>query len=166
MRKLEPPAGYNWAWAMAVNDRGEVVGYAAHFDNPMSGVPMGGPSCRWTPEGLPVILEQTEELFSIPLDVNHAGQIVGFSRNELGYYRATLWMSEAGDIIQIDLGTLDEELQESFAVAINELGQVVGYCTAGEGLGMIIKDPPSASWRGRTRRECWNWATSGSSARG
>jgi len=138
MQALAAPEGdiYIWNWAYSINDRGEVVGASGGQEGspyPPSLMKHWERACRWSPEGLPQILEQTGCWFSEAWDVNNAGQAVGysavnFSDTDPGYMHATLWTPNGESMLQVDLGTLDETFPHSYAVAINELGQAVGYC--------------------------------------
>ena len=87
-----------------------------------------------------MILEQTGSWQSEAFDVNNAGQIVGYSENALGYEHATLWTIEEYGVRQVDLGTL-VHFENSNAEAINELGQIIGYCW-----GSGAKYPYAVAW--------------------
>ena len=151
MRVLALPEGdiYLHSWAYSINDRGEAVGASgAHDDSPPSPMAYWARACRWSPEGVPQLLEQTGCWFSEAYDVNNAGQVVGFSTvnfsdTDPGHQHATLWTPNGEGMVQVDLGTLDETLfSECNALAINELGQVIGISSGyGGSCGVAWTEP-------------------------
>ncbi len=68
-----------------------------------------------------------------PKDINNLGQVVGNAKNADGLERAFLWQLNANGYPQMtNLGTLGGD--ESFAIAINDQGDVVGYSDTGAAL--------------------------------
>jgi probable HAF family extracellular repeat protein len=118
IRQLLAPDGMHGASVYGVNDVGVTVGQA-----PLEGTHQY-PACVWDAEGNGQYLDIFSGWHSEALDVNNAGQVVGWSENysaETGN-RAFLWDETNG---MQNLGTL-EGGGGSSARAINNLGQVVG----------------------------------------
>ncbi|HVH47547.1 MAG TPA: hypothetical protein VM925_34665 [Labilithrix sp.] len=101
--------------ALAMNDRGEAVGYAA-----LKGGTVATRATLWR-NGEIVDLGELGGGFSIAGDINAAGQIVGNSLTTAKETHAFLW--ENG-VLQ-DLGTLGGNF--SSATRINDRGQVLGH---------------------------------------
>ena len=97
---------------VAVNDRGQVVGWSGSGD----AAPLR--ATRWD-GAVPVALTGLDwRDNSTALDISNAAQVVGYSDN-----RATLWNGG----VPTELGTLGGSY--SVATAISRAGQVVGYST-------------------------------------
>jgi probable HAF family extracellular repeat protein len=120
MHELLPLSGDSDGGAVAVNDRGQVVGG--------SGVCMSGPSAvahavLWQ-DGSPIDLGNLGgALNNLATDINDEGEVVGVSDlagDTTGH--AFLWTKHNG---MQDLGTLSGDVS-SFAEGINNEGQVVG----------------------------------------
>ena len=70
-------------------------------------------------------------------DVNSGGTVVGWAHDSADRQRAFAWQDRDGDFVldlgeMIDLGTLGGD--ESFAYAVNDSGQVVGWSTDSAGI--------------------------------
>ena len=103
--------------AVAINNAGQVVGYA--------GDRLAARAYLWTPGGAVQDLGTLGGASSWAYAINQAGQVAGASTTADGKQHAFLW--KAGQGIQ-DLGTLPGALS-SIARGINDLGQVVGEST-------------------------------------
>lgn len=111
--------GGQYSGARDINNAGQVVGYA--------GIASGSQhACRWDPDGTAVDLNSAVGGIGYAYAINESGQAVGQATYG-GSYRAVLW--EANGEIR-DLGTLPDRTGGK-ALAINNLGQVVGYCFLG-----------------------------------
>jgi len=108
----------DWSKATGINDRGEVVGYATS-----DGISTNH-AFLWLPQpvyGMPAGMNDLGTLgnrvYSLALDVNDTGQVVGYSANP---DRAFLWDNG----VMTDLGAVANA--ESQANGLNDLGLVVG----------------------------------------
>jgi probable HAF family extracellular repeat protein len=111
--------------AVAVNNSGQVVGYV--FNN------LYTTAFSWTQAGGMVDLGTLGvsgfgRAVSEPSAVNDSGQVVGSSTTASGATHAFLWTQAGG---MIDLGTLRDG--NSYARALNEGGQVVGWTESAAG---------------------------------
>jgi probable HAF family extracellular repeat protein len=106
--------------ARGISDAGHVVGWATTANN-------GQHAFRWTEPGGMVDLGTLggAGTYSFGLDVNIHGTVVGMATGPSGQ-RAFMWTPQTG---MQDLGVAPGFL-ESWASAINEAGQAVGYSTA------------------------------------
>jgi len=112
--------------AHGINNNGQIVGYS----DANSGTP-GSPvshACLWS-DGNPTDLDTNPSGDSIALSINDAGQIAGgYTVN--GFLHACIWSPVRGNTgITWVLQDLDPngEFGYSFALSINNSGQVVGY---------------------------------------
>lgn len=99
------PQGVENSGAVAINDRGQVVGWSV---SPWDGF-------LWQ-KGT----RRDLGMLGSPSDINESGQIVGQTYTQSGEYHAFVWQ----DGTMTDLGTLGSG--ESKAVAINDSGWIVG----------------------------------------
>lgn len=111
--------------ALALNDRGQAVGFSAYYQPPRAGVG----AVLWDSDGV----HQLEGLppgpgideWSEARDINSSGQVIGSSATGTGEW-AVLW--DGGRLVVLPtLGGASE------ASAINSRGQVVGVSAAGPG---------------------------------
>lgn len=119
----------NQTIAHGINNRGQIVG--------SSGL-SGGTilACVWEPN--PAGYYEIINLPKLPAGgnneafaINDNGTIVGYSINSAGYRRACAWARVGSTYEVFDLGVLPGSPAErhSEAMAINNRGQIVGYCT-------------------------------------
>jgi probable HAF family extracellular repeat protein len=118
---LNSLGGYS-SQAFAINTAGEIAGESQLSDN------MTVRACLWlngTPHDLGS-LAGTATAKSAALDLNSAGQVVGWSDTAAGPLHACLFEVDAGGQVtgRIDLGALSGS--SSVAMGINEVGVVVG----------------------------------------
>lgn len=120
MRDLGTLAGIDRSWpprhqseAVAINDRGQVVGRSDTTTGPSH-------AFLWE-KGRMRDLGTLGGTYSWPVGINDRGEVAGSSNTKTGYSRAFLWR----DGRLTDLGTLGGA--ESEAAAINDRGQIVGW---------------------------------------
>jgi probable HAF family extracellular repeat protein len=128
-----PTVGGNNGQASAINNRGEVVGFA-ETANP-------DPTCPPAPTISPVLWKKGQAqplpLVGTDLDgfangINDRGQAVGYSGNCTTAIHAVLW--ENGTAFSLpDLG----QPRSNFAFAINNLGQIVGKVRSADGTHFV-----------------------------
>jgi probable HAF family extracellular repeat protein len=128
-----PTVGGNNGQASAINNRGEVVGYAETANT--------DPTCPPTPTILPVLWEkgQAQPLPTVGSDpdgvafgINDLGQAVGYSGNCLAAKHAVMWQNGTAFPLQ-DLGVA----RSNFGFAINNLGQIVGQVRKADGTARV-----------------------------
>src|SRR5262249_18504003 len=128
-----PTVGGNNGQASAINNRGEVVGYAetAHTD----------PTCPPTPTILPVLWEkgQAQPLPTVGTDpdgvafgINDLGQAVGYSGTCTAAKHAVMWQNGTAFPLQ-DLGVA----RSNIGFAINKLGQIAGQVRKADGSARV-----------------------------
>jgi probable HAF family extracellular repeat protein len=117
-----PTVGGNNGQASAINNRGEVVGYAETAN--------ADPTCPPTPAISPVLWEkgQAHPLPLVGTDpdgtafgINNQGQAVGYSGNCFFATHAVMWKNNTAFVLQ-DLGGT----RSNVAYVINNLGQIAG----------------------------------------
>lgn len=134
VQELPPLPGDSASSAVAINNRGQVVGISGDCDQAV-----GRFSARravlWD-RGVPRRIPDLGGIaWHTPQDINEAGDVVGFSNppgaDPPGQFiaRAFLWQSGADTVI--DLGTLPGDTR-SQGQALNGRGQVVGVSFGGE----------------------------------
>jgi probable HAF family extracellular repeat protein len=124
-----PTVGGNNGQASAINNRGEVVGFAETAN--------ADPTCPPSPAELPVLWERGQA-HALPLvgtdpdgfanGINDQGQAVGYSGNCTTALHAVLWKNNTAFVLQ-DTG----HARSNFAFAINNLGQIVGKVRSVDG---------------------------------
>jgi probable HAF family extracellular repeat protein len=124
-----PTVGGNNGQASAINNRGEVVGFAETANT--------DPTCPPTPTISPVLWEkgQAHPLPLVGTDpdgfangINDRGQAVGYSGNCIAATHAVMWKNNTAFVLQ-DLGGT----KSNVAYAINNLGQIVGKVRSADG---------------------------------
>ena len=134
-RELLPFSGDSTSAATATNDRGEVVGISGDCDQAV-----GRFSARhavlWSKNGKVTEIPNLGGVtWHTPMDINEAGDVVGFSNppgpgDPEGEFIAHAFLWKRGSPKSVDLGTLSgDAFSEAFA--INERGQVVGVSFGG-----------------------------------
>jgi probable HAF family extracellular repeat protein len=134
-RELVPLSGDSTSAATAINDRGEAVGISGDCDQAV-----GRFSARhavlWGKNGKVTEIPNLGGVtWHTPMDINEAGDVVGFSNpagpgDPEGEFIAHAFLWKRGAASAVDLGTLPGDLF-SEAFAINERGQVVGVSFGG-----------------------------------
>jgi uncharacterized membrane protein len=127
MRELRPLPGDPTSAATAINDRGVAVGISGLCDVAV-GEFSANHAVLWDADGRPTELPNLGgEAWHTPMDINEAGDVVGFS-NPTGVIggafdtHAVLWPKEGG---VVDLGVLPGD-EFSEALGINARRQIVG----------------------------------------
>ena len=129
-------ADYQYSWAAAINDSGQIVGRAWNSEEDMRAT-LFDP----TGDGNNIDLGTLGGDWSEAYSINDAGQIVGRAKNDQNWTRATLF-DPTGNGNNIDLGTLGGAWSE--ALSINEAGQIVGRAGSKQGIGATLFDPTGA----------------------
>jgi probable HAF family extracellular repeat protein len=120
MRDLNTLAGIsNFERAAAINDSGQVAGETIVNGNSHAVI--------WDPiDGL---LDLTTGIFGFTSDINNHGAVVGWT--DFGVVdRVHAFLYQSGEMT--DLGALRRS--RSYALALNDVGQVVGQAVAGQGI--------------------------------
>lgn len=137
------PDGYSFSNAIAVNDRGQVVGSSDYIQN---GEWFGTHTVMWTDGKLRDLgslgTDATGVGYSVPTAINASGQVIGSSEtvDAKGHYtgsHAFLWSRGA----MADLGVLAADgdgVGSSFPNAINASGDIVGASTALDAAGNLL----------------------------
>jgi len=124
-----PTAGGNNGQASAINNRGQVVGFAETAN--------ADPTCPPIPADVPVLWEKGQAhvlpLVSGDVDgfangINDRGEAVGYSGNCFFATHAVLWRNNTVIVLQDQGGT-----KSNFAFAINNRGQAVGKVRTADG---------------------------------
>jgi probable HAF family extracellular repeat protein len=102
---------------MAVNDRGQVVGFSSLPSDPAGSIPHH--ACLWSRETGMIDLGAIGGSYSVAQAVNDDGRAVGYAGDENPH--AFLWTPKKG---MWDLGTLGGTF--SVATAVNNMQQVIG----------------------------------------
>jgi probable HAF family extracellular repeat protein len=129
LRALPILGGHTHSEALALNERGDVVGFAATDLGQRWEVREAFRSNRVTTVALANLSTGT---YTQASDINESGEVVGFSGTNSGSYRAVLW--DADGVIH-DLGVPATRAE---AFAINDCGRIVGWA---EGLGDFLLVP-------------------------
>ncbi len=114
---LGAPGGFN-SQANGINDKSQIVGSYSILGGGYVGF-------LWEDGMMSDLPAVSGHDWSVPVDINHHGQIVGFSRNSSAY-RAVVWTD--GEIWKLNDLVLDGSgwILES-ASGINDEGQIAGY---------------------------------------
>jgi probable HAF family extracellular repeat protein len=113
--RLDPPAGVYGSAGSDINDARQVAGSAQ----------VSGPwAVRWGPTRQPRLLGSLGGNQGSADGINESGQVVGWTRNSLGYPRPFLWDPKTG---MRDLGTFrGGRASVGVASAVNDSGHVAG----------------------------------------
>ncbi|SDP70128.1 hypothetical protein [Desulforhopalus singaporensis] len=118
----------NNIWVNGINDLSQVTGYRQ--------LPVGKSAIKWTQEfGIMELGSLEGSEYCEPGErgpINNLGQVVGYCVTQEGY-RAFLWSSQTG---MVNLGTTGGNYSE--ALAINDLGQIMGWVTSSSGRGLTF----------------------------
>jgi probable HAF family extracellular repeat protein len=122
------PPSVTWSSALAINNRGQVVGQAfgsmmVRERNISRSVELNG-AYIWD-RGKVTLLGTLGGVNTIAFDINDRGQITGMSDNEVGEYHTFLWVRGR----MRDLGTLTEG--HSTGLGLNNKAEVVGQADPG-----------------------------------
>ncbi len=129
-RELRPYPGDSASAATAINNRGEAVGISGDCDQAV-GRFSARRAVRWGRNHKPVLIPDLGGVtWHTPMDINDAGDVVGFSNppgpgDPEGEFIAHAFLWRSGAPAARDLGTLDDD-PVSEALAINSRGQIVG----------------------------------------
>ena len=122
------PPGATEAIAYGVNDAGQVALYGTFDQDPT------GRAYTWSPSGgFTQLGSAPGQSYSEAWDLNDAGVVVGFAEDEFGYVHASQWVGGAWSSIG---GTVQPN--SSWAFAINNLGQAVGFVAEGPAQACIF----------------------------
>jgi len=131
-----PTVGGNNGQASAINNRGQVVGYAETADNDTS-----CPAFAPAPTVLPVLWEKGQaqplplvgtDLDGVANGINDQGTAVGYSGSCIAAKHAVMWQNNAAFVLQ-DTG----HARSNVAFAINNLGQIVGKVRSVDGTTFV-----------------------------
>jgi probable HAF family extracellular repeat protein len=121
-----------------INEQGQVIGYSARG----YGSSFKEHSFLWE-NGTVTDLGGLGGQVTEARDINDRGQIVGYSATKSGKYHAFLWadgkMRDLGILGQVS--TFGQMIRHSWAVAINERGQIVGASGSSAPEGLPSDDP-------------------------
>jgi probable HAF family extracellular repeat protein len=124
-----PTVGGNNGQASAINNRGEVVGYAETANT--------DPTCPPSPTALPVLWKKGKaqplplvgtDPDGVAFGINEQGQAVGYSGNCFFATHAVMWKNNTAFVLQDLGGTLS-----NVAYVINNLGQIAGKVRSADG---------------------------------
>src|SRR6266704_6650352 len=124
-----PTLGGDNGQASAINNRGEVVGFAETANT--------DPTCPPAPTISPVLWEKGTalalptvggDLDGVAFGINDQGQAVGYSGSCIAATHAVMWKNNTAFVLQ-DLGGT----RSNVAYAINNLGQIVGKVRSADG---------------------------------
>jgi probable HAF family extracellular repeat protein len=127
-----PTVGGNNGQASAINNRGEVVGFAETANNDLTcppgfAAPTISPVLWKKDQAQPLPLVDTDP-DGTAFGINDRGRAVGYSGNCLAATHAVMWQNGTAFPLQ-DLGVA----RSNFAFAINNLGQIVGQVRSADG---------------------------------
>jgi len=137
MIDLDPLSGvypYTFSSARAINDQGQVVGFAIGSNDNYPGYIVWERAVLWQLDANGDVLYWVDlpgldgaESYNA-YDINDSGQVVGCAYGSDGLRHAVLWEVDAEGYVSdpVDLGYLAPEHEYRQASGINELGEVVG----------------------------------------
>ena len=124
-----PTVGGNNGQASAINNRGEVVGYAETANT--------DPTCPPSPTSSPVLWENGHaqplplvgtDPDGVAFGINDQGQAVGYSGSCIAARHAVMWKNNTAFVLQDRGGT-----RSNVAYVINNLGQIAGKVRTADG---------------------------------
>ncbi len=118
---MEPLSGADDIYAVAINDAGNIAGTS------------GNDAFFWKNGNMTIcgnLCDDQTDGASVATAINNNNQVVGYATNDDGETHAFIWQYEDGESVITDLGTLGGD--NSWALAINDSGVVIGYSETGD----------------------------------
>jgi len=131
IHQLQPLSGDTVAFAIGINDLGQVVGSSGLCSNTaIPPMPAGPHAVLWDTDGTPIDLGNLGGTNNIADAVNDQGQVVGGASTKDGVIHSFLWTKETG---MQDLGAYPGAIVTvpPCCNTINNKGQIVGFAIDG-----------------------------------
>lgn len=120
MRDLGTLPGFPHSSAVALNERGQVIGWSAKRLGEIADLPKDPRAILWQ-NGKLIDLGTLGGASCIPFAINERGQVVGQSQNARGEWRAFVWSNGTMTALPTLGGTF------SCALSVNDAGRIVGW---------------------------------------